>query len=1003
MALQKQNVSISLAGGIDTKQDPKQVMGLPSQGSSGQSIPGKLLTLENGIFTSTNRIKKRFGYADLNNAIENSASSITQGLGISTYKGELIEFTGEQIYSYSESITKWSAKGPATSLNITANEVIRNSYQQTVADSTIHSSGLQVFTWEDSSGGAKYAVIDSLTGQTIVQNQTLSATGIKPKPLSIGAHILLLYIDTTDNKIKYRAIAALTPSLIGSAVTVVSTLDATNKNYDACVTNDRVFIAFNNNDGGAGGISIVYINSFLSISATRDTTGENADSCITVFEDPTNQEVWVAYHNGTQFKYFIRNYNLSPTLILAPTLIEANSNTILNVAGRADAGSGEIFYTQTAAATYNALIRRAYLTNLGVVSGVGEFVRSVGLSSKPFAYNGVTYVAVVHDSVLQPTYFMINDSQEIVAKFTASVAGGLPTRNILPEAINFDTSKFLLPVLQKDLLTTTEGAIYTQTGVSEVTFDFNASNTFFTSELGENLHITGGILSMYDGVSVVEHNFHLYPENVTASTSSSGGSIPAGQFQYSITYEWTDNQGQTHLSAPSVPTQITTGGGSNSSNTLTIPTLRLTAKVPPRSPVVIGIYRTEADGTIFYKISSITSPLFNDTSVNTVSYVDTLSDTAILAKPLLYTTGGVVENIAAPATNLLTTYKNRIVLVPSENPLSFWYSKETVPGVPVEFSDVFVQNIDQRGGDITAIAVLDDKLILFKEASIFFTNGDGPDAAGGGGSFSPAQLITTDGGCTDSKSVVLTPYGLMYKSAKGIYLLDRSLQLSYVGSDVEGYNSDTITSAALVANTNQVRFCLNSGVALVFDYYFRQWSVFTNINAVDTVIFQDQFTYLRANGLIAKETPGIYSDNNEFIKLKIVTAWLSFAGLQAFQRVYKLLMLGEYNSPHRLYVQVAYDFNPYATQEQYINATQLMNIQNYGDVSPYGSEDVYGGQYPRYQFRLNLARQKCETIQFSIEDTQSSNFGEGLSLSALGFEVGVKKGLNKIGPARSFG
>lgn len=1001
MALQKQNVSISFAGGVSTKEDPKQVQGLPTKNSSGATIPGKVLVLENGIFTSSDRIKKRFGFTDLDNSIDNSTSNIEVGLGISTYKNELIEFTGTQIYSYSESIMKWSAKGPATSLNVTANEIVRNSYQQTVQDSTIHPTGLQVFTWLDSSGGSKYAVIDSLTGQNIVQNQTISATAAKAKPLSIGAYVVILYVDTADNKIKYRAIPTATPSLIGSPVTVSSTLDVTNPNYDATVLGQRIFVAFNNSDGG-GGISVVYINAFLSLSATRDITGENADTCITVFGDETNQEIWIAYHNGTQFKYFIRNYNLTATGVLAPTLIEANSNTILNVAGLADAGSGEIFYTQTTTETYNALTRRAYLTRLGVVSGISEFLRSVGLLSKPFSYNDVTYVALVHDSVEQPTYFLANDNKEIVAKFTPDVAGGLPTTNMLPAAINFESSKFLLPVLQKDLLTTISGAVYTQTGVSEVTFDFNASNTFFTSELGENLHITGGILSMYDGVSVVEHGYHLFPENVTASTSTLGGSIGAGQYQYVVTYEWTDNQGQNHISAPSIPVQVTTTG-STSTNTLTIPTLRLTAKVPPRSPVVIAVYRTEADGTLFYKISSITSPLFNDTTVDTVQYVDTQNDSAIIGNPLLYTTGGVVENIAAPTTNLLTTYKNRVILVPSENPLTFWYSKEVIPGVPVEFSNLFVQNIDQRGGDITAPAVLDDKLILFKNSSIFFVNGDGPDATGGGGSFSPAQLITSDGGCIDSKSVVSTPIGLMYKSAKGIYLLDRSLQVSYVGAEVEAYNNATITSAALVSNTNQVRFCLNTGVALVYDYYFQQWSVFTNIAAVDTTIFQNQFTYLRANGTVSQEVPGTFTDNNTFIKLRITTAWLSFAGLQAFQRVYKLLLLGEYNSPHKLYVQVAYDFNPYATQEDTINSTLLLQNPTYGESTPYGNEQVYGSPYPLYQYRINLARQKCEAIQFTIEDVQSSNFGEGLSLSAMAFEVGAKQGLNKIGASRSFG
>jgi len=156
-------------------------------------------------------------------------------------------------------------------------------------------------------------------------------------------------------------------------------------------------------------------------------------------------------------------------------------------------------------------------------------------------------------------------------------------------------------------------------------------------------------------------------------------------------------------------------------NTLTIPTLRLTAKQNARSPVQIVVYRTVDSQTVPYQISSVTSPLFNDVTADTVSYVDTAPDSTIVGNPLLYTYGGVIENIAAPAVSLVGTYKNRVIVVPSENRSSYWYSKEVIPGAPVEFSDVLVANINQRGGDITAIYELDDKLILWKQQLIYVT------------------------------------------------------------------------------------------------------------------------------------------------------------------------------------------------------------------------------------------------------------------------------------------
>jgi len=98
-----------------------------------------------------------------------------------------------------------------------------------------------------------------------------------------------------------------------------------------------------------------------------------------------------------------------------------------------------------------------------------------------------------------------------------------------------------------------------------------------------------------------------------------------------------------------------------------------------------------------------------------------------------------------------------------------------VPGFPAEFSDVFVNNIDELGGGVTAIGAMDDKLIFFKANTKFFVYGDGPTPSGANNTFSDADRVTSDGGCVNQRSIVSTPMGLMYQSLKGIYLLDRSM------------------------------------------------------------------------------------------------------------------------------------------------------------------------------------------------------------------------------------
>jgi len=1051
MALQRQIVPVPFTKGLDLKTDPKQV------------VMGKFLTLENGIFTSPGRIKKRNGYGALNKSIQGTANNISSGSGLANFKAEILLLDGNEAYSYSDSTTNWSDKQTLTNLKLSVSQVVRNTYEQNTPDIAIHSSGLQLVTYQDNRGGSRYCLIDSLTGEQLVSDKLIATTAIKPKPFVMGNFLSILYIDTATNHLRMLPIPVLTPLTPFTTQDLALNVNIANPNYDATIYNTNLYFAYNSSSGS---IIVNSINFFLVLGAPYVQSGEVASKCITVSVDSVNGQIWVAYANATQIKYFIYN----GLLLLSPTIISSNSNPILNITLLASNGTSPVFYTQTSALPSNNFILEAQLTNSGIVTGNQVFVRSVSIAGKPFTFNGFSYITVAFDSVLQPTYFTLrtNDAA-VVAKFSPGLGGGTATTNMVSEACLENYGIYVMGSLIKDLLTTISGVVYTQTGVNTVTLDF-VNAKISKVELGGNVHFTGGILSMYDGVSVVEHGFNIYPENISATIASSGGGIAAGTYEYFVVYTWMDAQGQTHYSAPSVGlqkvvktatvpvvttatfasgattitvsstaglfvgqtltdtttpanfaantvitainglvvtlNQVTAGAGAGdtiqtldiSSVTLTIPTLRLTQKKPPvRGPVVIQVYRTLDSQTIGFMVSSIIAPLLNDTTVDTVTFTDTQNDASILGNPTLYTTGGVIENIAAPACSYITTYQDRIILLPSENPNQWWYSKQNIPGAPVEFTDSFVNNVDQAGGALVSALKMDSELILFKETLPYYVTGIGPDSTGNQNDFSAAIAISADVGCIDKDSPVLYPGGILFKSLKGIYLLSRQLAVSYVGADVEAFNASHVLAAKLIEDTQQIRFCLDSGVVLLYDYYVNNWSVFTNHPAVDAVIFQGEFTYLTALGQVLKETPGQFTDNGEFIKLKLVTSWLSFVGLQAFQRVYQMLFLGDYFNPHNVSVSAAYDFNPFSTQQNVTRVGDILGTGVYGSDATYGETSPYGGPPQTYQFRVNFNRQKCEAIQITIEDQQLYNvYGENLALSAFGFMVGIKPTLDKI-------
>jgi hypothetical protein len=976
MALDRQTVSIALTQGLDTKSDPKQV------------IPGKLVTLENGYFKRTGSILKRNGYTPLPTAIV-GGSSVGAGRSISTFKSELFATTGATAYSLSAN--GWVSKGACEACEVSSFPLVRNGYQQTACDMS-EVDTIRVVSWEDSSGGVRYSVFDIATGQPIVNNQLVSAVGVKPNVLTWGHYVGIFYAETTTNNIRCMAISSASPTT--STVFDVATNGNASRHFDgqySGVTNN-VYFGYQND---VGTISLRYVTNTLTVSAETVIAGSGvgAASNLSVAEDASGN-VWCGFWDGTSVKVTAYDSTLN-TVLLAPTVVETLASA-RQVAIGIQGTTCSVFYDVPATPAHNYTIREGDITLAGVVTPGALLFRSLSIVSEPFYVNGSWHLIAAYDSTLQRTYFVVTDTGLIVAKIASGVGGGTVTKASICE-VELSAGVFEFPFLQTDRLTSVGGNVFTQTGVMLGRLDFNATPQQ-TLELSDNLLVSGGMLQMFDGAQVVEHGFHLFPENIVATPNAAGGSIAAGTYQYVVMWEWMDNFGQVHRSAPSVPVSITTTGAT-SSCVLTIPTLRLTAKTTPIAAVV---YRTAANQVIFYRLTSITSPLLNDKTVDTISYSDTVADASIIGNEQLYTTGGEVENIAAPAPVITLSYRGRAIVVPGENRRTWWYSKQVIQGAPVEFNDAFVQAIDQIGGDITAAGVLDEKLILFKADHIFMVAGDGPSPSGQNNDFTQPYRIPTASGCIAKNSLALIPKGLMYQSSKGIYLLDRSLQVSYIGQAVEAYNTATIVSSEVIPDLHQVRFLLNTGVALAYDYFFDQWSTFTNISGVDATIFGGLYTYLQPGGLVMQETPGLFLDNGNPISMKLVTGWLSGAGLQGFERVRRLLVLGDYRSPHKLLVDIAHEYIPGPTQSTTVDVSTLLGTPLYGGTTPYGGDTTFGGEYPLYQFRVPLSRQKSQAIQITIRDAPTAPYGEAMSLSALAFEVGVKKGLNKKSATRTF-
>src|SRR5690606_28361376 len=137
-------------------------------------------------------------------------------------------------------------------------------------------------------------------------------------------------------------------------------------------------------------------------------------------------------------------------------------------------------------------------------------------------------------------------------------------------------------------------------------------------------------------------------------------------------------------------------------------------------------------------------------------------------------------------------------------------------------------------------------------------------------------------------------------SKKGFYLLDRSLQLSYIGADVEAYNSIEVVGSELLPDRNEIRFLLATGDSLHFDYYFKQWSVHKNISGKGTALWQGKYTWVDSVGRVHVENKNKYLDGTSNYSLMMETNWIALSNLQDFGRIRKAWVLGDFKSDHKM-------------------------------------------------------------------------------------------------------
>jgi hypothetical protein len=1009
MPLEPQTISVNFGQGIDTKTDSKAV------------VVGDLIRLENGTFTKAKRVAKRNGYTSLSLSIVGGGTLSSPKL-LKAFQSETVVADSGRLYSYAPDLAGWVDKGKYLPVGVTSQAVSKGAYlQQFQTGCQLGNIALYSYCAGTAGKTATVTVTDLQSGTVLLSDYSLASDPASgnyafPKAVLLGSTAMaVVYLNAANHLVMRILTASVSGVTFGSEVTIDNnialnnvSISSTSIQFDVQNTPTGCVIAYSQaatNLGTPTNIVIKTLNTAGSAVNTATLSAVGRALPLSVSYDTSSSKTWVYWADNatpTAEPVYYAVYDSVLASVLAKTTITTGKSDVTQIVSYSTSSTAQKVYIGFSDTTFiaNPVIYSGAVTSTGTVTAPTLLLTNVTIFSKVITYGSGHYLVIYGQDGLFYTGFVIDLADSIAIAKISPLQFGYSFYGYTSTAFTYGSTKVVIPaslIFQSQTVVDTEdGFVFPVTGTSAVTLDFAATEAYQAIQANGSLLLNGGVLSQYDGKSVTEQGFNQSPVIAGADTiATTGGHMPDGTYRYLIVYQWYDASGNLHQSAPSsVYTVDLIGGTSTQKVTLYYNTLSLTQRTTGSSKVQVAIYRTMASGTEYFQITSPLTPVTNDPTVAVSSFVDTYADVSLETGEPVYTAGGIISNDSPPAALVMGVRQNRVYIVPSEAPNTVWYSKTinsanfNTNGDGLSFSGAFYFQTDSVTGAVTGLAEMDEKLILFKDADVLVVTGDGPNNAGGGSSLSPPQPNPSTSGCSTQKSVALTPNGIIRKTAKGFYLLDRSLSDSYIGAKVEAYNSQDVTAVTLTSDINQIRWLTSSGYALVYDYFFNQWSTFTNHTGYSSDVVSGVYTYATTGGKVYQENTTTFLDNATAYALKAQVAWIKLSSLQGFQRVRRLAILGDYangsSASHQVQASFAYDYGTTFTTPV-----------------PYTLGASSGAGVMQYRERLPI--QKCESVTMLIEEVTTGASGESVSFTDLALEVGMKRGINKMASSRTVG
>jgi len=970
-------------------------------------------TLENVRQDKRGALSKRHGFAALTSTLFD-ASSPTTGYKLVADRDTAVRIADGFAQVYDAKATRWRKLGRVPNCATRIVDIPTPGKAGSFASDVEYANGYFAVCWLTDPGTTHetiVAVFNASTFATVRVPEVVGSSNVVscPQIVAVGNKFVLLrhttgntinawYLDTSSAAtietgwVAFGAAIATDASAV--AISVCSLPGATPK----------AAVAYVNTSGGASQLTVKTFDGLAVLQTQTVNTTSVTPSAVSIAGQQTDT-LWVAWNENLN----ARVRGLNPTDITLTALATtatifstvSDSPSVLGIAYGQTAGTARLCGNDAATRT---LYMNAITTSGGAATpGTAVTVVSAQVASKPAQYGGRYYVPAFgsDEDCLQNTVVLVDWTEnEAWLRPVANPAPSLCVPGLVGQGKFIpgpDANVYYFPIGIK------------RSGISDgaalVEVDFTHAAKWSPAACGNSLYLSGGVVSYSDGARIAEASFLFRPPKPTTSVSGTG---ITGTFRYVAVYEEVDADGNIHISDVSDPSEPV----SPANQTVQVQTypLAITARrqgTTTASALRVAIYRTKTGGEApYYRLATVT----NDPT-GVITYSDATSDTVLGANAKLYTQPGVIGTAqsrrAPPGLTHLVAYNGFLCGAVGSD---VWFSGQQVVGEGLWWNPIFQVPVP-GDGDVTALAVMDGALFVFKRRDIYAISGEPPSDNGMQGGLGAPRRLGVDIGASSHHTCV-TSLGCFFQSDRGIELLNRGQAVEWVGEPVQetlasypavfAMTVDPASSCVLIDCASGEADAVPGGLGrtLVFDLALKQWVSVdrrTGAGGADApavsaaMIYTSsgyRYAWMDSSATVYVEDRATYLDpSSTWVAMRAVSPWIKAGGLQGHQHVNRLLVLAKRGTHHDVTVSLAYDYSASYANTRLYTATQINTLVS---------------ALPNQQMEHPLGNDaRCEALRVKLEDAtpstgQSVTTGQGATWIALAFEVAPQQGAYRL-------